>query len=88
MRFSRNVRALDLAAPPLGAAAGWGKLRPASSFRPHGGEVVNCTIKRVEGPDYILDLGKTEAKLPKKEQSLLESYQRGRPRALRPPAGG
>jgi N utilization substance protein A len=31
----------------------------------------------VEGPDYILDLGKTEAKLPKKEQSRLESYSAG-----------
>src|SRR4029077_10783012 len=41
------------------------------------GELVNCTIKRVEGPDYILDLGKTEAKLPKKEQSRLESYSAG-----------
>ena len=41
------------------------------------GELVNCTIKRVEGPDYILDLGKTEAKLPKKEQSRLESYSVG-----------
>ena len=38
------------------------------------GELVNCTIKRVEGPDYILDLGKTEARLPKKEQSRLESF--------------
>jgi N utilization substance protein A len=38
---------------------------------------VNCTIKRVEGPDYVLDLGKTEAKLPKKEQSRLESYSVG-----------
>jgi N utilization substance protein A len=28
----------------------------------------------VEGPDYILDLGKTEAKLTKKEQSRLEGY--------------
>jgi N utilization substance protein A len=41
------------------------------------GELVNCTIKRVEGPDYILDLGKTEAKLSKKEQSRLESYSVG-----------
>ena len=41
------------------------------------GELVNCTIKRVEGPDYILDLGKTEAKLAKKEQSRLESYSVG-----------
>ena len=41
------------------------------------GELVNCTVKRVEGPDYILDLGKTEARLPKKEQSRLESYSVG-----------
>jgi len=38
------------------------------------GELVNCTVKRVEGPDLILDLGKTEARLPKKEQSRLESF--------------
>ena len=41
------------------------------------GELVSCTIKRVEGPDYVLDLGKTEARLPKKEQSRLESYSVG-----------
>src|SRR3954452_16487089 len=41
------------------------------------GELVNCTIKRVEGPEYVLDLGKTEAKLPKKEQSRLEGYSVG-----------
>ncbi len=34
----------------------------------------------MEGPDYILDLGKTEAKLPKKEQSRLEGYSVGRDR--------
>jgi N utilization substance protein A len=38
------------------------------------GELVNCTIKRIEGPDLILDMGKTEARLPKKEQSKLESF--------------
>jgi N utilization substance protein A len=38
------------------------------------GELVNCTVKRIEGPDLILDLGKTEARLPKKEQSRLESF--------------
>jgi len=38
------------------------------------GELVNCTVKRVEGPDLILDLGKTESRLPKKEQSKLESF--------------
>ncbi len=41
------------------------------------GELVNCTIKRVEGPDYMLDLGKTEARLARKEQSRLENYSVG-----------
>jgi N utilization substance protein A len=41
------------------------------------GELVNCTVKRIEGPDIIVDLGRTEARLPRKEQSRLESYQIG-----------
>ncbi len=41
------------------------------------GELVNCTVKRLEGPDVILDLGRTEARMPRKEQSRLESYQIG-----------
>jgi N utilization substance protein A len=38
------------------------------------GELVNCTVKRVEGQDLVCDLGKTEARLPKKEQSKLETF--------------
>jgi N utilization substance protein A len=41
------------------------------------GELVNCMVKRTEGPDIIVDLGRTEARLPRKEQSRLESYQIG-----------
>ncbi|MGA9057006.1 MAG: transcription termination factor NusA [Terriglobia bacterium] len=41
------------------------------------GELVNCTVKRVEGPDVIVDLGRTEARMPRKEQSRLETYQIG-----------
>jgi N utilization substance protein A len=41
------------------------------------GELVNCTVKRMEGPDVILDLGRTEARMPRKEQSRLETYQIG-----------
>jgi transcription termination/antitermination protein NusA len=41
------------------------------------GELVNCTVKRVEGLDLVVDLGKTEARLPKKEQSKLESFSVG-----------
>jgi transcription termination/antitermination protein NusA len=45
-----------------------------SEFFGRVGELVNCTIKRMEGQDIVVDLGKTEARLPKKEQSRLESY--------------
>ena len=41
------------------------------------GELVQCTVKRFEGPDILVDLGKTEARLPKKEQSRLESFSVG-----------
>ena len=41
------------------------------------GELVNCTVKRMEGPDVILDLGRAEARMPRKEQSRLETYQIG-----------
>jgi N utilization substance protein A len=41
------------------------------------GELVNCTVKRTEGPDIIVDLGRTEARLPRREQSRLETYQVG-----------
>ncbi|MGB0007642.1 MAG: transcription termination factor NusA [Candidatus Sulfotelmatobacter sp.] len=37
-------------------------------------EVVNATVKRVEGPDVIFDIGKAEARMPRKEQSRLESF--------------
>ena len=41
------------------------------------GEIVNATLKRVEGSDVIFDVGKAEAKMPKKEQSRLESFASG-----------
>src|SRR3954463_12012520 len=37
-------------------------------------EIVNATVKRTEGQDVIFDVGKTEARMPKKEQSRLESF--------------
>ena len=35
---------------------------------------MNATVKRVEGPDVIFDIGKAEARMPRKEQSRLESF--------------
>ena len=38
------------------------------------GEILNATVKRIEGPEVIFDIGKAEARMPKKEQSRLESF--------------
>src|SRR5579875_1977066 len=41
------------------------------------GEVVNVTVKRTEGPDVVVDLGRTEARLGRRDQSRLESFANG-----------
>ncbi|GAC1622281.1 MAG: hypothetical protein NVS9B13_14880 [Candidatus Acidiferrum sp.] len=45
----------------------------------HGrvGELVTVIVKRAEGPDLVVDMGRTEARLPKREQSKLETYNIG-----------
>jgi N utilization substance protein A len=40
-------------------------------------EVLNATVKRLEGQDIIFDLGKAEARCPKREQSRLEQFSVG-----------
>ncbi|HEX3942127.1 MAG TPA: transcription termination factor NusA, partial [Acidobacteriaceae bacterium] len=41
------------------------------------GEVLTATVKRVELQDVIFDLGKAEARMPKREQSRLEQFSIG-----------
>src|SRR5574337_505338 len=48
-----------------------------NEFNGRVGELVNCIVKRTEGTDVIVDLGRTEARLPKREQSRLETYNLG-----------
>lgn len=48
-----------------------------NEFNGRVGELINCIVKRTEGPDLIVDLGRTEARLPKREQSKLETYNLG-----------
>jgi N utilization substance protein A len=48
-----------------------------SEYSGRVGELVTCVIKRVEGQDLIADVGKSEARLPKKEQSRLENFSVG-----------
>jgi transcription termination/antitermination protein NusA len=38
------------------------------------GEVLNASVKRIELQDIIFDLGKAEARMPKREQSRLEQF--------------
>src|SRR5246127_3800014 len=40
-------------------------------------EILNITVKRTEGQDVIVDLGKAEGRMPRKEQSRLESFAPG-----------
>jgi transcription termination/antitermination protein NusA len=48
-----------------------------NDYKGREGELVNGIIQRFEKGDIILDLGKTEALLPRKEQSMREAFQRG-----------
>jgi transcription termination/antitermination protein NusA len=48
-----------------------------NEYKGREGELVNGVIQRFEKGDIILDLGKTEALLPRKEQSVRETFQRG-----------
>src|SRR5471030_1668980 len=83
IRIPKNTDALGRISAQTAKQVIFQKVREAeretvyNEYSGRTGKLVNCTIKRVEGPDYILDLGKTEAKLPKKEQSRLESYSVG-----------
>src|ERR1043166_5155918 len=46
-------------------------------FSGRTGELVTCVVKRAEGPDLVVDLGRTEARLPPREQSRAESFAPG-----------
>jgi N utilization substance protein A len=48
-----------------------------NEYKGREGELVNGVIQRFEKGDIIIDLGKTEALLPRKEQSTRETFQRG-----------
>jgi transcription termination/antitermination protein NusA len=48
-----------------------------NEYHTRAGELVTAIVKRAEGPDLIVDMGRTEARLPKREQSKLETYNIG-----------
>jgi N utilization substance protein A len=83
VRLSRPTEALGRIAAQTAKQVIFQKVREAEretiyrEYADRVGELVNTTIKRVEGLDLVVDLGKTEARLPKREQSRLESYSVG-----------
>src|SRR6266581_4254395 len=48
-----------------------------AEYHKHVGEIVNCVVKRFENGDIIVELGKTEGKLGKRDQSRLENFSVG-----------
>jgi N utilization substance protein A len=56
------------------------RVREAEREKIHGefsqrvGEVVNATVKRFESGDLIVEIGRIEAQIPRKEQSRAENY--------------
>jgi N utilization substance protein A len=45
-----------------------------AEYHKHVGEIVNCVVKRFENGDIIVELGKTEGRLGRRDQSKLESF--------------
>jgi transcription termination/antitermination protein NusA len=45
-----------------------------NEYNHRANEVLNATVKRVEPQDVIFDLGKAEARMPRREQSRLEQF--------------
>src|SRR5947209_250576 len=83
IRFPKRTEALGRISAQTAKQVILQKVREAereniySEFSGRVGELVTCIVKRVEGQDLVADLGKTEARLPKKEQSKLESFSGG-----------
>ena len=48
-----------------------------NEFKDRLGELVNCIVRRYERGDLIIDLGRTEALLPHREQVPRENYRQG-----------
>jgi N utilization substance protein A len=83
MRFPKPTDALGRISAQTAKQVILQKVREAeretifSEYSGRVGELVNCSVKRIEGQDLVVDLGKTEARLPKKEQSKLENFSVG-----------
>jgi len=80
VRVPLNTQALGRIAAEIARQIIIQKVREAEreriyqEYAPRVGELVQGTVKRVEGPDLIVDLGNVEARLPRKEQSRADHF--------------
>src|SRR5260221_12297145 len=83
VRFLKSTQGLGRSSAQIAKQIIFQKLREAerdtiyNEYIGRVGEVLNATVKRIEGPDVIFDIGRAEARMSKKEQSRLESFSVG-----------
>src|ERR1700712_290873 len=80
LRFYKDTTPLGRIAAQMAKQVIFQKVREAerdtvyNEYNHRAGEVINATVKRLEPMDVIFDLGKAEARMPKREQSRLEQF--------------
>src|SRR5271156_3009170 len=80
LRFYKDTTPLGRIAAQMAKQVIFQKVREAerdtvfNEYNHRAGEVLNATVKRLEPMDVIFDLGKAEARMPKREQSRLAQF--------------
>ncbi len=80
VRFHRSTEGLGRISAQIARQIIFQKVREAerdtvyNDYIGRVGEIVTASVKRQEGPDVIFDLGTTEARMTRKDQSRLESF--------------
>jgi len=83
LRFYKDTTPLGRIAAQMAKQVIFQKVREAerdtvfNEYNHRAGEVLTATVKRLEPMDVIFDLGKAEARMPKREQSRLEQFSVG-----------
>ena len=80
LRFYKDTSPLGRIAAQMAKQVIFQKVREAerdtvfNEYNHRAGEVLTAIVKRLEPMDVIFDLGKAEARMPKREQSRLEQF--------------
>jgi len=83
LRFYKDTTPLGRIAAQMAKQVIFQKVREAerdtvfNEYAHRAGEILTATVKRLEPMDVIFDLGKAEARMPKREQSRLEQFSVG-----------